>query len=201
VQYYSLSRTAGIAGIALNEHKSNRFESMQVGIVVERRDSSHPWADHVWQPVAVIPGAPPMDPTGPWKILKRGNGREQYLAGTLDIEVWRTDTEAYLACLTAEPPQVFIVLREDLEGEHEYVPFLATVSAYEAQDYADGGDDIVEGVPMPEEVIAWVQAFVDAHHVDKPFKKRRFRGKKKQTEPETKPRYGRGSGWSEGHEF
>lgn len=173
---------------------------MPVGIVVERRDSSHPWADHAWRPVAVAPGAPPMDPAGSWKMLKQGEGWEHYLAGTLDIEVWRTDTEAYLDCLSADPPQVFVVLREPADGEHEVVPFLATVSTYEAQDYTDGGDDIVEGVPMPDSVMSWLRAFIDAHHAPEPFRKRRLR-RKNDEDTGPKPRYGRGSGWSDGHEF
>ncbi len=184
----------------MGEQQKNRVETMPVGIVVERRDSSHPWADHLWIPVAVIPGAPAMDPAGPWKTLEQGEGWERYLAGTLDIEIWRTDTEAYLDGLSADPPRVFVVLRQDIDGEHEVIPFVATVSTYEAQDYADGGEDIVEGVPMPDPVLAWLRAFIDAHHTPEPFRKRRLRGKKKD-DPGTKPRYGRGSGWSEGHEF
>ena len=177
-----------------------RTESLPVGIVVERRDSSHPWQDHVWRPVAVIPGAPPADPAGPWKKLGQGDGWERYLAGTLAIEIHRTDTEAYLDCLSAGPPRVFVVLQEDLEGAHDVRPFLATVSTYEAQDYADAGENIVEGVPMPESVIAWLRAFIDAHHEEQPFRKRRLR-RSKDGETSAKPRYGRGSGWSEGHEF
>jgi hypothetical protein len=42
------------------------------------------------------------------------------------------------------------------------------------------GDDLVEAVPMPEGLIAWVQAFVERHHVDQPFEKR------KRNRPETK---------------
>ena len=177
-----------------------RSESMPVGIVVERRDSSHPWQDYAWLPVAVIPGAPPADPSGPWKKLREGEGWKQYLAGTLTVEIHRTDTEAYLDCLSADPPLVFVVLQEELEGEHEVTPFLATVSTYEAQDYADAGENIVEGVPMPESMIAWLRAFIDAHHVEQPFRKRRLR-RSKEGEASAKPRYGRGSGWSEGHEF
>lgn len=186
----------------MGEEQRSRVETMPVGIVVECRDSSHPWADHVWRPVAVMPGVRPMDPAGPWKTLKQGDGWAQYLAGTLQIEIWRTDTEAYLDCMASDPPQVFVVLRQDIDGdsEHEVVPFLATVSAYEAQDYADGGDDIVEGVAMPEPVEAWLRAFIDVHHKPEPFRKRRLRGKKKD-DPGEKPRYGRGSGWSEGHEY
>jgi len=48
-----------------------------------------------------------------------------------------------------------------------------TVCPFEAQDYDDTEDDMVGGVPMPDEVIAWVQDVVDEHHVDVPFKKRK----------------------------
>lgn len=176
------------------------MESMRVGIVVERRDSSHPWGHHIWRPVAVMPGAAPMDPAGPWTLLKQGDGWEHYLAGSLEMEIWRTDTEAYLDGLSSDSPRVFVVLREAEEGEHEYIPFLATVSTYEAQDYTDGGEDVVEGVPMPGEVLTWLRSFIEAHHNPEPFKKRRLRGKR-DDKPAEKPRYGRGSGWSEGHEF
>ena len=177
-----------------------RTATLPVGIVVERRDSSHPWQDHVWLPVAVVPGAPLADPSGPWKKLREGAGWEQYLAGTLMVEIHRTDTEAYRDCLAADPPRIFVVLQEDLEGAHEVRPFLATVSTYEAQDYADAGENIVEGVAMPESMIAWLRAFVDDHHVEQPFRKRRLR-RSKEDETSAEPRYGRGSGWSEGHEF
>jgi len=177
-----------------------RTETLRVGVVLERRDSSHPWQDHTWLPAAVIPGVPETGTDGPWKKLKEGDGWEQYLAGTLTIEIHRTDTEAYLDCLSADPPRVFVVLQEDLDGPHEVRPFIATVSTYEAQDYADAGDNIVEGVAMPDSVAAWLRAFIDTHHVEKPFRKRRLR-RSKEGETQTKPRYGRGSGWSDGHEF
>ena len=52
-------------------------------------------------------------------------------------------------------------------------PFLVTVCPYEAMGYSTGGDDIVEGVPMPPEVMRLVREFVAAHHVDVPFQKRK----------------------------
>ena len=69
-----------------------RIETLPVGIVVERRDSGHPWQEQTWLPVAVIPGAPKADPSVPWKKLREGEGWEQYLAGTLTVEVHRTET-------------------------------------------------------------------------------------------------------------
>jgi hypothetical protein len=37
----------------------------------------------------------------------------------------------------------------------------------------DSGDGLIELVPMPEGLIAWIRNFVTAHHVDEPFIKRR----------------------------
>ena len=57
-----------------------------------------------------------------------------------------------------------------------YRLFLVTASPWEAHAHQEFGDDLVEAVPMPEPVVAWVQDFVDRHHVDRPFYKRRRKG-------------------------
>ena len=77
--------------------------------------------------------------------------------------------------LSDDPPRIYVLLRDDDEDDsgHGILPFLVTVSAFEAQDYLDSGEEEVEGVPMPDAVIAWVQAFIDKHHVDEPFIKRK----------------------------
>ena len=153
----------------------DKNETMPIGVVIERRRSDHPWADHVWRPVAAIAGAPALDPLGPWTELRRGEDWVQFHSGTLTLELFRAETEGYKVNLSQHPPRVFVLLRreDDPDCAHDYVPFLVTVSPYEAQDYLDSGEEIVEGVPMPEEVVAFVQAFVDTHHKDEVFKKRK----------------------------
>ena len=150
-------------------------ETIQIGVILERREIDHPWQDHSWSAVAVMPGAAALDE---WRLLASDEGWAQYHAATLPLELHRSDTEAYRTNLADNPPRVYVVLREDEDDEdedHELSPFLVTVSSYEAQDYLDSGEDIVDGVTMPDSVIAWVQAFIDAHHVDKPFIKRKRR--------------------------
>ena len=163
----------------------DRLETMRLGVVVERRDIDSPWQGCVWRPVAVIPGAPEVDPSAqvePWKVVNRGTGWVQYHAATLSLELHRQDTEAYHYNLASRPPVIYVVLRQDEEaGEHEVEPFMVTASPAESQDFLDAGDDIVEAVPMPEVVIDWVQAFVDTHHVDQPHYKR----KPKRLDPDT----------------
>jgi Protein of unknown function (DUF3305) len=69
-----------------------------------------------------------------------------------------------------------VVLRKVQPSErtagNEVAPFLVTASPYEAEGYMEG-EDLVEAVPMPQGLLAWVQAFVERHHVDQPFVKRK----------------------------
>ncbi len=146
-------------------HKTERTD---VGLIVERRDSTHPWQDHVWRPHAVVPAAAS---TEAWRVVDRGPGWERYYAGSLPLALYAGETDGYRENLDHQPPQVFIVLRRG-SGEREIQPFLATVGPFEALDYLDSGEEIVEAVPMPEPIAAWVRAFVRRHHMDRPTRKR-----------------------------
>ncbi|MCW5698909.1 MAG: DUF3305 domain-containing protein [Rhodospirillales bacterium] len=159
---------------------SNR---MRLGIVVERRDSSHTWGAPQWRPIAVMPG---VGPDAPPRCLREGAGWSHWLAGSLELELFRRETEGYRLNLFSNSPQVFVVVRpaEDSDGVE---PFLATACPYEAQDYMDSGEETVEGVAMPEAVTAWVQAFVDRHHQDEPFVKRKQKPKTRTESAERDP--------------
>jgi len=156
-------------------------ECIDIGIVLERRDIDNPWEDHTWAPVAIIPGAQAMDPSGEWLELQKGEGWVHYHAGTLTLELFPGETEGYRSNLAGEWPFIYIVLNPGEEAdEPEVVPFLATACPYEAESYTEDSEQIVEGVPMPPEMAAWVQDFVDRHHVDVAFQKRK---KKKAYDP------------------
>lgn len=146
--------------------------SMLVGVIVERRELQNRWQKVAWKPVGVLPGAAKVDT---WKELMRGEGWVHYHMATLKLELHRKETQSYLTNLNAKPPRLYVVLRdnEDPVSDKEVFPFLVTASPFEAQDYLDAGDEIVEGVTMPDGVIAWVKTFCDYHHVDEPFKKRK----------------------------
>jgi len=150
-------------------------ETLPLGVVLERRRMENPWQDYAWKPVAVIPGAGACDPRGEWPVLKAGEDWAQFHAGTLPLELFRKETEGYKVNLTQKPPRLFVVLRsgEDMDCDHDMAPFLVTACPYEAQDYMDSGEETVEVVTMPDGVIAFVQAYIDAHHVDEPFHKRK----------------------------
>lgn len=147
----------------------------RVGVVVERRDSTNPWSDGSWRSVAVLADVPEVEA---WKLLEQGNGWQRYYAGSLTVELFKRETEAYKVNLSQPMPTVYFILRPgEGKNEPEVSPFLATVSPYEAESYGIGGDMIIDAVAMPDNLIAWLAAFVEAYHVDEPFKKRKQKGK------------------------
>jgi len=151
----------------------NALERLTVGIIVERRKIDNPWKEFRWEPVDIVPGIT-VEPGAEWKLLREENDWAHFLIGSKDIELFRSETEGYRSNLSNDPPRVYVVLCPGEEaGDNEFIPFLATVCPYEAECYTESGEDIVEGVPMPIEVAAWVQTFVDEHHVDMPFQKRK----------------------------
>lgn len=152
---------------------TERSAILPVGVVLRRQPGATRWQKWVWRATAVLPGAPPAE----WRELRREGEAVEYHAATLPLEVHRTETEAYRVALSNEPPVCFVVLRPEEEGGvHPYKVHAVTASAFEAQDYTDSGEELVEPVPMPPALIAWLSAFVERHHEDEVFVKRQRRG-------------------------
>ncbi len=106
---------------------------------------------------------------------RRADGWHQYHAATLPLELFRKETEAYLYNLGNREPAIYVVLREVEEdgAPHPIEVHLVTASPFEAQDYLDSGEDVVEPVAMPDDVRAWIERFVEEHHEEEKFFKRR----------------------------
>jgi hypothetical protein len=145
-------------------------DSLPIGVVLERRVLDNPWQSHSWHTVEVVPGAPAVSE---WRKLDEGEGWTRYHAATLEVELFRGETEGYRYNLSTAVPAVYVVLRPSEEEDLDVEPFLATVCPYEAQDYQESDDEIVDPVPMPGDMIAWVGRFVEEHHVEQPFYKRK----------------------------
>lgn len=145
--------------------------SMPVGVVVRRTPGISRWARWSWRVIGVLPGAAPAD----WDVMREQDGVTEYHAATLPMTLHRKETEAYRVALSMEPPSVYVVMRptEDDGDTREFKVFLVTASPFEAQDYLDSGEEMVEQVPAPPGLVAWMREFVEQHHVEEPFKKRR----------------------------
>lgn len=149
-------------------HNPDMYATMPLGIVMRRTPGVTRWAAWAWKAVAVLPGAGAAD----WRVLRQDGDVTEYHATTMTLELHGAETESYLHGLSAQVPSVYAVFRKG-GGECPLEAVLVTASPYEAQDYEDNGEDIVEKIPMPDGLIAWVRDFVEAYHTEEEFKKRR----------------------------
>lgn len=148
---------------------SKRSLTIPLGIVLRKSPGVTRWAKWVWKAVAVMPGAAQAN----WRELRREGEVVEYHAATVPLELWRTDTEAYRTELATKVPSIYVVMRETPEEEHPLEVVLATASPFDGQDYTDNGEDIVELVPMSEALLALVQRWIDKHHEEEIFVKRK----------------------------
>jgi hypothetical protein len=142
-------------------------ESFNVGVLVKKRRIDHPWADVSWRPVGVLPTVPAAQP---WALLAQEADGEIFYAGAQDVTLHSGETSHYRDNLTSGRPSLWVTLR--IAGERHS---LGSVSAdpYEGESQAQDPELVVEAVPMPAEVAARIHAFVERHHVEHVFVKRK----------------------------
>lgn len=145
-----------------------RFVSLPVGVVVQRRPGVTRWVPWSWTVTALLPAAPDAH----WRVLREDGDVTEYHAGTTPLTLWRTDAEAYRIALAEAAPCAFAILASS-DGDWPYEVKLVTANPHEAMQYAEGGDELVEKIPMPPGMIAWVQDWVDRHFVEEKFVKRK----------------------------
>jgi len=149
--------------------KPDNVSTMPLGVVIRRTPGVTRWAKHVWKAVAVLPGAAEAD----WHVMREEGEAVEYHATTLTLELHRSETEAYLTGLADQVPAIYVVMRDSTDPARPLDIVLVTASPYEAQDYADSSEEMVEKVAMPDGLVAWIRDFARAHHEEEAFVKRR----------------------------
>ncbi|WP_163264487.1 DUF3305 domain-containing protein [Chelativorans alearense] len=144
-------------------------EAMEVGVIVERRVLKNPWADHAWMPVDVLAGAPAA---APWTVLHEAPEATRYYAGAFQLEFFASETGMYRDNLHSGRPSLWISLRPSRTPPGVRL-HLVTADPAEAEALTEPGTDVIEAVPMPPEIQKRLAAFVEAHHVERPFVKRK----------------------------
>lgn len=140
---------------------------LTLGIVARRRETQSRWAPVSWAPAAVLPGAPG---TAAWTRLAAEGAEETWYVGPATLSLHTGETAHYRDNLGSGRPSVWVALRR--AGERLEVAAVS-VDPYEGEALA--GDDalLLEALPMPADVEAWVAAFVAAFHVEREFYKRK----------------------------
>lgn len=149
--------------------RSTALARIAVGVVVERRKASSIWVDFLWRPVSVFVG---NASAAPWTPLGAEAEATLFYAGEAVIELHRTETANYRNNLASGVPALWVALRP-ASSEPPYELIAVTADPAEGEAFTDAGNNLVETVPMPPDVVTAVARFVAEHHVERPFLKRR----------------------------
>lgn len=147
---------------------STALKTMSVGIIVERHKASSQWIDYTWRPIAALGGVPQ---TQPWTMLAQEGDVTTFYAGAATIEFFRSATSNYRDNLAGDQ-SLWVVLRPT-ESDPPYALLAVTVDPSEGEACTETGTDLVELVPLPDNVRAAMIDFVAEHHVEQPFVKRK----------------------------
>jgi hypothetical protein len=151
--------------------RSTALARIAVGVVVERRQARSMWVDFLWRPVSVFVGHASAEP---WTPLGTEAEATLFYAGEAVIELHRTETANYRNNLASGAPALWVALRP-ASSEQPYELIAVTADPAEGEAFTDAGNNLVETVPMPPDVVAAVASFIAEHHVERPFLKRRRR--------------------------
>jgi uncharacterized protein DUF3305 len=139
-----------------------------VGVVVERRKATSPWADVLWRPVAVLSGLPDA---AAWTPLAIDGQAATVYAGAAEIELYRSETDNYRRNLESGSPCVWVALSPS-EGEPPYEIAAVTADPAEGEGLTEPGQGVIEAVAMPEPLRDAIAAFVAHYRVEQAFEKR-----------------------------
>lgn len=144
-------------------------EVFKLAVLAQSRPPVTQWGGRVVRPTAVFAIVPA---TAPGTRVSEENGVETWYLGASDVTLHSGDTGYYRDNLASGRPSVWVAVPEMSDGARATV-HLVTVDPYEGEGLAGDVGLVVEAVAMPDAVRARVEAFIAAHHVDIPFKKRK----------------------------
>ena len=141
-----------------------------VAVVIDRQKAPNAWEDWRFRITEVLVDQGGLG-SGPRSL--RDDGRHaQVLHTGLTVALHRDEAEGYYLNLTSGAPVWFVMWRVDEDDPSLAWPELVTLSYNEAGRLLDA-QERVDNLPLPGEVCAWLQAFVDEHHRPEPKQRRR----------------------------
>ena len=134
-----------------------------LAVIMERKTLENKWASHRWEAVAVAPDSD-TQAAGPRKLFERPDC-SQWLFPGLELQLYSDEAENYLLNVGAPEPRVFVMWRHSDESAEAdlAIPQRVTVSYGEAARMMDSGEQ-VDGVPLPDDLLGWIEDFARGHY-------------------------------------
>ena len=108
----------------------------------------------------------------PWTVLDAQAESVLFYAGEALIELHRTESTYYRDNIACDTPRLWVVLAPT-GSDPPYALLAVTADPAEGEAFTDAGNNLVEAVPMPRDILAIVDQFIATHYVERPFIKRR----------------------------
>ena len=135
--------------------------SFPVAVVIERHRQPNVWQDWGFRLSEVVLDQGGFG-SGP-RTLRDDGRHAQVLHPGLTVTLHRDEAEGYYLNLTSGAPVWFVMWRIDEDEPSRAWPELVTLSYNEAGRLLDA-QERVDNLPLPDEVCALLQAFVDEHY-------------------------------------
>jgi hypothetical protein len=142
---------------------------VQVAVVMEREAQPNRWEDWRFKvvEVAVDEGFGP-DP----RVLRDDGKLRRSLHPGFVLELFKDEAEGYFLNLTSGSPVWFVMWRLDEDDPSAARPEAVSLSYNEAGRWLDA-QERVDNVPLPPDLVEWLQAYTDAHYRPEPKKRKR----------------------------
>ncbi len=143
---------------------------VRVAVVMERESSPNQWEDWRFRLVDVVPHEDAFGTSA--RVLRDDGKMQRVLHPNFALELFRDEAEGYHLNLVSGAPVWFVVWRIDDEDPSRAWAETVSVSYNEAGRWLDA-QERVDNLPLPADLVAWLQAFTDEHYRPEPKKRRR----------------------------
>ena len=170
-------------------------DRLPVSVLVERRLASNGrWSQYQWYCIDVICGQEAAGEARGCTLVSEDadSDSSRYLWSGLEIELFKDGCESYWYNLLSDKPYLFVICFHDQELDDDedpqaLEPILVTPNQDEANAHMES-EDLVFSLPMPEQIIEWVERYVMDHYAPVIKKKRKRRNWAEENEQSAKER-------------
>ena len=143
----------------------------KVALLLRRKMSSHRgWSYPKWSLLHLVPDESGSIAPARQRTVRQDDGTEDHFWCGFPVSLTRANAETYWFNLCSVRPSLFVVCRQDLDGE--LVPVSVTLDQDASSRQAEAEGEVF-AVPLPEPMVEWLERFVVTHFRPEPRRRRR----------------------------
>lgn len=155
---------------ATSEASLQTRPAVHVAVVMERETRPNRWEEWRFRLVDVVAHEDAFG--GEPRVLRDDGMRCSTLYPAFIVELFRDEAEGYYLNMTSGAPVWFVKWCIDDEDPSRAAPIAVSLSYNEAGRWLDA-QERVDNLPLPADLVEWLQAFTDEHYRPEPKKRRR----------------------------